>query len=283
MKKIFSLTIVTAMLTSIAVVTTVSADTPKGNADYFASKTETKITVDGKKDASYAEAPIYIKTPADDASAAGAKGVVSLAWDNEYLYVFNEVTDAAITPENAVTSMWSDDGMEVYINLSGEEADYYSDGINAGQYTVGPFFSDWGGGGYHRNNNMDISEYAWEITDKGYNIELAIYWGDEFEAAEGKHIRGFFAVNDTIDGDPSTREYRNISTEADMPDAWHIADNTWPVIELVGAETAVIDTPVVEEVVDTPVVEAPQTFDFGVIATITAIISVTGCAISKKR
>ena len=68
-----------------------------------------------------------------------------------------------------------------------------------------------------------------------------------------------------------------------MPDAWHIADNTWPVIELVGAETAVIDTPVVEEVVDTPVVEAPQTFDFGVIATITAIISVTGCAISKKR
>ena len=83
--------------------------------------------------------------------------------------MFNEVTDAAITPENAVTSMWSDDGMEVYINLSGEEADYYSDGINAGQYTVGPFFSEWGGGGYHRDNNMDISEYAWEITDKGYN------------------------------------------------------------------------------------------------------------------
>ena len=125
---------------------------------------------------------------------------------------------------------------------------------------------------------MYDSTYAWEMTDKGYNIEIAIYWGDEFEAAAGKQIRGFFAVNDTIDGDPSTREYRNISTEADMPDAWHIADNTWPVIELVGTETNVVDTPTVEEVVD-----APQTFDFGVITAIATIISATGYAISKKR
>ncbi len=166
-------------------------------------------------------------------------------------------------------------------------------------------FSDWGGGGYHREYNMYDSTYAWEMTDKGYNIEIAIYWGDEFEAAAGKQIRGFFAVNDTIDGDPSTREYRNISTEADMPDAWHIADNTWPVIELVGTETNVVDTPTVEEVVDnstveevvdTPaveevvdaptveeVVDAPQTFDFGVITAIATIISATGYAISKKR
>jgi len=55
-----------------------------------------------------------------------------------------------------------------------------------------------------------------------------------------------------------------------------------PVVEEV-VETPVTETPAVEEVVETPVVVAPQTFDAVVIAAISAVVSLAGYAISKKR
>ncbi len=57
-----------------------------------------------------------------------------------------------------------------------------------------------------------------------------------------------------------------------------------PVVEEPAAEEVVVETPAVEEtVVETPVVTAPQTFDAAVIAAISAVVSLAGYAISKKR
>lgn len=60
-----------------------------------------------------------------------------------------------------------------------------------------------------------------------------------------------------------------------------------PADEAPAAEETVVEAPA-EETVEAPaaeetVVEAPQTFDFGVIAAVTALISAAGYAISKKR
>ncbi|MGN1345864.1 MAG: PA domain-containing protein [Eubacteriales bacterium] len=66
-----------------------------------------------------------------------------------------------------------------------------------------------------------------------------------------------------------------------------------PVEETPAAEEPVVEEPVVAEapaaeetvetVVETPVTEAAQTFDFGVIAAVAAIVSAAGYAVSKKR
>ncbi|MBR5311923.1 MAG: discoidin domain-containing protein, partial [Clostridia bacterium] len=77
--------------------------------------------------------------------------------------------------------------------------------------------------------------------------------------------------------------------------AW--GNSIWEMVAF--ASDAVIEAPVVEEVVEAPVEEetpvaeetsaaevveeAAQTFDFGVIAAVAALISAAGYAISKKR
>ncbi|MBE6710418.1 MAG: hypothetical protein E7579_04780, partial [Ruminococcaceae bacterium] len=55
-----------------------------------------------------------------------------------------------------------------------------------------------------------------------------------------------------------------------------------PVVEEVVEET-VVEEPVVEEVVEETEEEAAQTFDFGVIAAVAALVSAAGYALSKKR
>lgn len=206
-------------------------------ADYSAaSALNNKITLDGVKDDAYVSSSIMVDNPADNASAAGAIGEVWLAWDNDYLYVYNEVIDSAVTPADAVTSMWSDDGMEIYLNLSGMEGDYYSDGINAGQHIIGSNFSAWAGGGYHRDADMVDSQYKWVMTDTGYIMELAISWGDKYTPSVRDVIFILISVNDSTDGDPSTREYRNNNVATDMPEAWHLADSTWATLESTSEE-----------------------------------------------
>ena len=55
-------------------------------------------------------------------------------------------------------------------------------------------------------------------------------------------------------------------------------------------EEEIVEVPAVEEIAETPVIEeaaevteAPQTFDFGMIAAVSALISLTGFAVTKKR
>ncbi len=61
-----------------------------------------------------------------------------------------------------------------------------------------------------------------------------------------------------------------------------------PAVEETPAAAEVVETPAVEEVVEAPaaaevVEEAPQTFDFGVMAALTAVLAMAGTVISRKR
>ena len=239
--------------------------------------------VDGVKDLAYVSAPIVSNYAIEDGAALGTTWA---AWDDEYLYLYTEVQDEAVTPEADVTSIWSNDCVEYYINLSGEYGPI-SD-INAAQYTMGPHFTAWAGGGMHRENNMDNAPFAFTITDYGYTIEVAIPWGSDYTAKEGATIDFCVGVNDDADGDASSREFQTF-TGADQSAEWSNADENMDKLLLSG-EKYVEPEPETEaepEVVDNAATEtvtvAPKTFDAGVIAAIAAVVSAMGYTFSKKR
>ena len=89
------------------------------------------IVVDGEKDLAYVSAAIPVNA---EAPAEAAVGNCYAAWDDDYLYLYLEVTDAAVEDVAAVTGIWSDDCAEFYINLSGEEGAITD--INALTYAV---------------------------------------------------------------------------------------------------------------------------------------------------
>ena len=269
MKKILASALAVCMMAALSVAASA--------ADYNASSAlNNEIVVDGVKDAAYVSAPAVMSVA--EATEGGATGDVYMAWDNDYLYVFADVTDEAVTAAADVTSIWANDSIEVYINLSGAEGNITD--INAAQYTAGPSYTAWAGGGLHRDNNMDASTFAYTYTDTGYTMEMAIAWGDEYTPAEGASFPFCAGVNDDADADPATREFHNF-TGAGQANAWSVADATWDSLTLTAEEYVEPEPETVAEVVEEAA--APQTFDAGVIAAVAAIVSAAGYAISKKR
>ncbi len=238
--------------------------------------------VDGEKDLAYVSAPIVSNYEIADGAALGTTWA---AWDDDYLYLYTEVQDGAVTPAADVTSIWSNDCVEYYINLSGEYGAITD--INAAQYTMGPNFTAWAGGGMHRDNNMDNAPFAFTLTDYGYTVEVAIPWGSDYTAEEGAAIDFCVGINDDSDGDGSTREFQTF-TGADQGNEWSAADEAMDKLTL-SAEKYVEPEPETEaavEVVDAAaetVVVAPKTFDAGVIAAVAAVVSAMGYTFSKKR
>lgn len=184
-------------------------------------------TVDGVKDAAYVSAAIPVNYAED--GNVGATAMAYTAWDSSYLYVYAEVTDAAVTPAADVTSTWTNDSVEVYINLSGEDGNLTD--INAAQYTYGPNYTAFAGGGLHRENNVDACLSAFTMTDTGYTVEIAIPWGADYTPADNAVIPFAMAVNDDNDGDASTRETQ-VMTGAGQGSAWSTADSNWDALTL---------------------------------------------------
>lgn len=272
MKKAFALGMATLLMAGLAV----SASA----VNSFTASAGT-CTVDGEKDLAYVSAPIVSNFEIADGAALGTTWA---AWDSEYLYLYTEVQDAAVTPEADVTSIWSNDCVEYYINLSGE---YGAIGdINAAQYTMGPSFTAWAGGGLHKENNADKAPFAFTYTDDGYTVEVAIPWGSDYTAKEGAAIDFAVGINDDADGDGSTREFQTF-TGPDQSMLWSEMDASMDKLTLSGEKYVEPEPETVPEVVDEvvagTVTEAPKTFDAGVIAAIAAIVSAAGYAVSKKR
>ncbi len=271
MKKFFASALAVAMVATLSVAASA--------ADFTASSAlNNPIVVDGVKDLAYVSAPAAAVIAETEGGEGGATGDFYMAWDDEYLYVFAEITDEALTPVDQVTSIWSNDSVEVYLNLAGEDGAIAD--INAAQYTVGPNYTAWAGGGLHRTNNMEASTFAWEITDAGWNIEMAIAWGDDYSAEEGASFPFCAGINDDADGDGATREFHNF-TGAGQGAAWQTADGNWDNLTLSAEEYVEPEPETVPEVVDEAT--APATFDAGIIAAVAAIVSAAGYAISKKR
>ena len=186
--------------------------------------------IDGKKDDAYVCAGATVNLLNDGtAASSGATGEAYFAWDKDYFYVFVDVTDSAVTKASEVTSIWQNDCIEFYINLEGAEGEIAN--INAAQYTYGPSFTSFAGGGKHRENNVDNAKSAYTYTDKGWTVEIAIPWGSDYKPKAGATITGAVAINDDNDGDPSTRD-QQVFTGAGQSNAWKNADATWDTINL---------------------------------------------------
>ncbi len=276
MKKYLASALAIAMLASLSVAAS-AAEYSASNANNWG------IELDGVKDAAYVNDGFTITVPEVEGTEGGSTGTAWAAWDDDYLYVYVEVNDDTVTKAADVTSVYMNDSIEVYINLSGEEGAIAD--INAAQYTVGPSFTEWAGGGLHRENNMADAEFAYTYTDFGYTMELALPWGADYSVEEGASIGFVVGINDDADEDPLTREFHNF-TNANQGSAWSTADSTWDNLTMVADEYV---EPVVEtepEVVADAAAEtvaAPQTFDAGIVAAVAAVVSAAGYAISKKR
>lgn len=270
MKKLFALCMTVLLVAAL----TLSASA----VNQFTASSGTCV-VDGEKDLAYVSAPIVSNYDIADGAALGTTWA---AWDDDYLYLYTEVRDEVLTAD--VTGIWSNDCVEYYINLSGEYGAIAD--INAAQYTIGPNFTDWAGGGLHRENNKDNAPFAFTITDYGYTIEVAIPWGDEYSAKEGAVIDFCVGINDDADGDGSTREFQTF-TGADQSMEWSEADANMDKLTLSGEKYVEPEPETAAEVVDTAdaasVTEAPKTFDAGLIAIIAAVVSAAGYTLSKKR
>ncbi len=137
----------------------------------------------------------------------------------------------------------------------------------------------------------EASEFAW--------IDVS----DEIETADNTGYRYFRYINYTNHGDVAEVELYGYAVDGTNPGVVEAAPvEEAPVVEEPVVEAPVEEAPAEEVVVEEPVVEEPaeeapvaeevveevveeaaQTFDFGVIAAVAALISAAGYAISKKR
>lgn len=128
--------------------------------------------IDGKKDAIYSQtisiplmADSLVYSTSSDEPESDARGTSYLMYDNDYFYVFGEVTDDDVIKNEDATgpeeNPWDQDAFENWIDLG--------DGVF--KATVSPFVDYAFGTG-----DIDPSTFKWACIkgDKGYTIELAI-------------------------------------------------------------------------------------------------------------
>ena len=264
MKKLGSLALAALLVAALSV---------SASAASTSSAAQGTATIDGKKDDIYACDPLDISTDEAGGAAVGATGKAWTAWDASNLYVYIEVTDAAVTPEADVTTQWSNDSVEVYVNFSGEEGAIND--INAAQITIGPAFENVQGGGLYKSEQEANIKYAYTYTDYGYTVEMALPFAD-FGAKVGATLGFSVGVNDDNDGDSSTREAHTFDG-ADLGNAWQTADSAWGTLTLT------------DTVYTAPVADAGEeggsaaTADAGIIAAVASLAASGAAVLSLKK
>ena len=248
--------------------------------------------VDGVKDDVYTVATeIVVDHETNMLDSGFATGLCYTAWDSNYLYVYIEVTDPVISTEQG-EAVWHSDSIEAYLDLLNEEGNLITD-VDAGQFTAGYLYVDdnfevtgdnWAGGGMHLDVVKEKGKAHFEITDKGYNCEMVIPWGDEFKPAVGAQVGFTIAICDDADNTPG-REYQ-VFPDDDLSNAWQettnyatltLTDKTYvaPVEEAPAEETPA------EDGAEAPV--APTTADAGIVAAAALMAVAAGVVLSKKH
>ncbi len=135
---------------------------PVGNtADVFKGTPE----VDAEMDDLYAEAQV-LKTEAATEGETDVFAEARLLWDEEYLYVYIEVTDPVLSDKNK--NEWEQDSVEVVIDQNnGKTGSYQSDDA---QYRIN--FNNKVSFG--TNGNSKLFKSAARVTDTGYVVEVAV-------------------------------------------------------------------------------------------------------------
>jgi endo-1,4-beta-xylanase len=167
-------------------------------------------SIDGEKEELWDKCP-EIQVNNSIMAWEGAKGVVRVLWDENYIYCFFEVEDSVLNKDSS--NPYEHDSIEVFLDQNNGKTSFYED--DDGHYRVN--FE-----GYETFGNIPEKEgfkSAAKVTPNGYLVELAIPLVNP--ASEGM-VMGFDAQINHSD-DTGTRV--SITKFCDL------TDNTWQTLE----------------------------------------------------
>ncbi len=145
-----------------------------------------KATIDGELDSVWTKQsslPLTVKTGNIVATAN-----VRAMWDEEYLYVYAEVTDPHISKSNA--NAWEQDSLEVFIDQNNAKASSYEP--DDSQYRIN--FDNEASFNGAKCNADNLKSFT-KLTANGYIVEAAFRWTDVTPAA-GTILGVDFQIND---------------------------------------------------------------------------------------
>lgn len=148
------------------------------------------VSIDGKVDSVWNQVqaiPLNIKTGSPEASVTA-----KLLWDEQYLYVLADITDATL--DSSAEYAHEQDSFEVFIDENNHKSDSYEEDDK--QYRVN-FENLQSFNGTKCNADNIVS--AAEKTENGYLIEAAYKWTD-ITPAQGDSIGIEMQINDAKNG-----------------------------------------------------------------------------------
>ena len=185
---------------------------------YKIFKVPTAITIDGTIESAWTNASVLPASAAKLLSgtvsnSADLSGNFKALWDDTYLYVLADVTDANLVNES--TNVYDDDAVEVYVDINNNKTTTY--GTNDVQYSFG-----WNDG--TTVGVLPTGRSTTNVTYKavaktgGYIVEARIPWTTlQGTPAIGQLVGMDFMIND--DDDNTTRDGK-LSWNADTDNAW---------------------------------------------------------------
>ncbi|ADU28823.1 endo-1,4-beta-xylanase [Evansella cellulosilytica] len=158
---------------------------PKSEIAYYGTP-----TINGELDDIWQIATVF-ETDTWVEGESGSTASVRALWDDEYLYVFAEVTDSQLS--NVSNNEWEQDSVEIFVDQNNEKTNYYQ--LDDGQFRVN-FENEVSINGF----GSDTFRSATAITEEGYIVEAAIKL-EAIEPVEGTVIGFDIQVNNDENGD----------------------------------------------------------------------------------
>ena len=279
MKKLASLLLALSMAVSLTVAISANATGEVSTASYAT----VAPVIDGQIDEIWNHTARQAIAVPDDFEYDITGGYTSLLWDETGYYLLAVVEDISLTENdqearNSV-DFWFSEANTKTDSFSTDSGDWHfckaSDGTEC--YYTG------------NENVYKVAKSAVTTSEDGYIVELYVPYLGAKAPALGAKIGYTVSFNDDTDND-GVRDgyvYWSVTEDSDaywektaaLPDVELIAGPTPEELGLVPETTAEI----AETTVDTTVTMAPKTFDVGVVAAVTAIVSAIGYTLSKKH
>lgn len=181
--------------------------------------------IDGEKDQSWANAPVInVNTTPNGYTEQAATAEVRTMWDNQFLYVYAEVTDSELN--NSSPNLYEQDSVEVFLSETMHRGAEYK--LGDGQYRV-----NYEGIESFRSDSMSEGfESSARKVDSGYIVEMKI----PFRAItpEKDTVVGF----DVQINDASTSGSRKLTVWSDLQANGYNSTQNWGELTLKNAPTS---------------------------------------------
>ena len=279
MKKLASLLLALSMAVSLTVAISANATGEVSTASYAT----VAPVIDGQIDEIWNHTARQTIAVPDDFEYDITGGYTSLLWDETGYYLLAVVEDISLTENdqearNSV-DFWFSEANTKTDSFSTDSGDWHfckaSDGTEC--YYTG------------NENVYKVAKSAVTTSEDGYIVELYVPYLGAKAPALGAKIGYTVSFNDDTDNDGVRDGYVYWSVTEDS-DAYWEKTAALPDVELIAGPTPeerglVPETTaeIAETTVDTTVTTAPKTFDVGVVAAVTAIVSAIGYTLSKKH